>query len=281
MLLHANQVVSTDDLIDRLWGERAPPTAAKVLQVQVSHLRKALGRGGLLTRPPGYLMRIGADELDLARFERLVAESRGAESAVAAQTLREALALWRGPALADFAYESFAATAIARLEELRLVAHEERVEADLALGRHVEVVPELELLAAANPLRERLRGELMLALYRSGRQAEALDVYRRTRELLADELGLEPGPALQDLQCAILAHAPSLDAPDTGTTVVPARAILLAALAPPPPALLSLAARRAPRPPLAGWRLAPPRSRRRPPAPTSSDSLLHRTSIWC
>jgi len=177
LLLHANEVVATDELIDRLWGDRPPPTAAKVVQVQVWRLRKTMGRDSLVTRPPGYVLRLLPDELDLERFERLVAEARKAEPTIAAGKLREALSLWRGQPLADLAYESFASTEIARLEELRVVALEERIEADLALGRSAELVPELEALVVEHPLRERLRRQLMLALYRSGRQADALEAY--------------------------------------------------------------------------------------------------------
>jgi DNA-binding SARP family transcriptional activator len=213
LLLHANEVVSADVLIDRLWGDAAPPTAAKIVHVQVWRLRKALGKGALDTRPPGYLLRVRPEELDLTRFERLVAEARAAEPAAAAEKLRDALALWRGAPLADLAFEQSLSVEIARLEELRLIALEEQVEADLALGRHAELVPDLETLVREHPLRERLRGHLMLALYRAGRQAEALDVYRRTRELLVEELGLEPGPPLQELERAILAHDPALAAP--------------------------------------------------------------------
>jgi len=242
LLLHANEVVSTDELIDRMWGGRPPATAAKVVQVQVWRLRKTLGNDALVTRPPGYVLRVGSDELDLTRFERHVAEARSAEPATAAQKLREALALWRGSPLADLAYESFVSAEAARLEELRLVVFEERIEADLALGRHAELVPELERLGVQHPLRERLRGQLMLALYRSGRQAEALEAYRRARELLVEELGLDPSPPLQNLERAILAQDPSLEAPRRGAPPGGQRAILVAADFAPLPALVSLAA---------------------------------------
>jgi DNA-binding SARP family transcriptional activator len=213
LLLHANEVVSADAIIDRLWGGEPPPTAAKVLQVQIWRLRKALGREALITRPPGYMLQVGPDELDLARFERLVEEAQAAEPGPAAAKLREALALWRGSALGDLTYESFLAAEIARFEELRVVAVEERVEAELALGRHGELVPDLEALTAEHPYRERLHGQLMLALYRSGRQADALGRFQEVRRLLDEELGLEPGEQLKLLQKAILAHDPSLDAP--------------------------------------------------------------------
>jgi DNA-binding SARP family transcriptional activator len=228
LLLRANEVAATDTLIDRLWGERPPATAAKVLQVQIWRLRKALGAEALITRPPGYLLQVGADEFDLARFEQLIGEARGAAPAVAAAKLREALALWRGTPLADLAHEEFATAEVARLEELRVVALEERVEADLALGRHGELVPDLEALAAAHPYRERLHGQLMLALYRSGRQADALERFQELRRLLDDELGLEPGEQLKQLQKAILAHDPSLDVPTRAETVARGETVLVA-----------------------------------------------------
>ena len=214
LLLHANEVVPTDRLIDELWGEDSPDDAAAALRVNVSRLRKALPRDVLTTRSPGYLVRVEPDELDLHRFERLVDEGRGllarGLAADASARLRDALSLWRGPALADFAYESFAQAAIARLEEIRLAALELRIEADLALGRHDELVAELEALVAEHPLRERLRRYLMTALYRSGRQAEALDAYQDARRALVDELGIEPGAALQELERAILRQDPAL-----------------------------------------------------------------------
>jgi DNA-binding SARP family transcriptional activator len=204
LLLNANRVVSTDTLIESLWGERAPETAAKALQVYVSQLRKAVGRDRIVTRAPGYELVVGPDELDLDRFERLVAK----------EEYGEALRLWRGSPLADFAYEPFAQSEIARIEELGQACLERRIEADLAAGRHPELVGELEALVRAHPLRERLRAQLMLALYRSGRQADALDTYQAGRALLSDELGLEPDAELKDLQRAILAHDPALDLPD-------------------------------------------------------------------
>jgi DNA-binding SARP family transcriptional activator len=215
LLLHANEVVPTDRLIDELWGDDSPDGAAAALRVNVSRLRKALPQDVLTTRSPGYLVRVEPDELDLHRFERLVDEGRTllarGLAAGAAERLREALSLWRGPALADFAYESFAQTAIARLEEIRLAAVELRIDADLALGRHDELVGELEALVAEHPLRERLRGCLMTALYRSGRQAEALDAYQDGRRALVDELGIEPSTALQELERAILRQEPALN----------------------------------------------------------------------
>jgi DNA-binding SARP family transcriptional activator len=228
LLLRANEVVSTGELIDRLWDGRPPATAGKVVQVQVWRLRKALGSDSLVTRTPGYVLRVNPDELDLSRFERLVEEARGADPGTASEKLREALSLWRGPPLADLAYEASIAAEIGRLEELRLVALEERIDADLALGRHRELVPELEALAAAQPYRERIRGQLMLALYRSGQQAKALESFQELRRLLDDELGLEPGEALKQLQKAVLAHDPSLDVPRTAEPVTRAGAMLVA-----------------------------------------------------
>ena len=222
LLLHANEVVSTDRLVDELWGDRPPATASKAVQVYVSQLRKSLrarhGQGEeepiLVTRSPGYMIRVAAGQLDADCFEELVDQGRQELAARrarrAAQVLLEALALWRGPALADFASDGFAQSEIARLEEARISAVEERIEADLALGRHSELVGELESLVAAHPLRERFRGQLMLALYRCGRQAEALETYREARRLLVDELGLEPSQALQRLEKAILVQDPAL-----------------------------------------------------------------------
>jgi YVTN family beta-propeller protein len=217
LLVHANEVVSTDRLIDQLWGERPPAKAAKSVQVYVSQLRKALGDGCLETSGHGYLLHVAPGALDSERFHSLLEEGREAladgDASRAAQTLRAALALWRGPALSDVAYEPFAQAEIARLEELRLAALEERIDADLVLGRHGELVAELEGLVRAEPLRERLRGQLMIALYRSGRQADALDAYQETRRVLVEELGLEPGRTLQELERAILTQDEALEAP--------------------------------------------------------------------
>jgi ABC-type transport system substrate-binding protein/DNA-binding SARP family transcriptional activator len=213
LLLHRNEVVSVDTLVDGLWGERPPATAAKNVQVYVSHLRKTIGDGSLLTRAPGYLLRLEPGQLDADRFQALLEEARGQQPAQAAERLRAALALWRGEPLADFRYDSFAQEEIRRLEELHLAALEERIESELALGRHEDVLSELKSLARANPLRERLQGQLMLALYRCGRQTEALEAYRADRRRLVEELGLEPSPELQRLERAILAHDPSLAAP--------------------------------------------------------------------
>jgi DNA-binding SARP family transcriptional activator len=217
LLLHANEPVPRDVIIDELWGEAPPPTAAKVLQNCVSALRKELRERAETLRTIGsaYALRLAPDELDRDRFERLLTEGRaalaGGDSVAAAERLREGLALWRGSPLSDFAYEQFAQEEIARLEELHVAAVEERIEADLALGRHAELVSELEALVARHPLRERLRGQLMLALYRSGRQAEALEAYHNTRRSLQTELGIEPSRALHELERAILSQEPALD----------------------------------------------------------------------
>jgi DNA-binding SARP family transcriptional activator len=213
LLLNANQVVSSDRLIDELWGEEPPDSGATALQMQVSRLRKTLGGSGdtVVTKPPGYAIRLDRDQFDLHRFERLVEEAEASEPAVAAEKLREALALWRGSPLADLAYESFAQAAIGRLEELRVTALERRIDADLALGRHSALAAELVELVAEHPLRERLRGQLMLALYRSGRQAEALAAYQDARRTLGEELGIEPGQDLRELERAVLRQDPLLE----------------------------------------------------------------------
>jgi DNA-binding SARP family transcriptional activator/CheY-like chemotaxis protein len=214
LLTHANEVVSTDRLIDELWGAEATLATANTLQYHISRLRKTLAPSeAIVTQGAGYLIRVGPDELDLFRFERLVEQAHDAPPDVASRLLREALGLWRGPALADVAHEEFAQPELLRLEELRLSALERRIEADLALGQHDDLVAELERLVAEHPLRERFRGHLMLALYGSGRQADALDVYRQTRRLLVDELGVEPSPSLQDLERAILQHDQGLTPP--------------------------------------------------------------------
>src|SRR5512134_2325303 len=220
LLLNANEVVPVERLLEDLWGREQPASGISALRVRVSQLRKAIenGEAVILTRPPGYVLHVAPDELDALRFERLLAQGRKALAAsnaeLAAAALRDALALWRGPALADVAYEPWAQAEIARLEELRKVALEERIDADLSLGRHAELVGELEALVTAEPLRERLRGQLMLALYRSGRQADALAAYRAAREALVGELGIEPSPALQELEGAILRQDPGLAPPE-------------------------------------------------------------------
>ncbi len=231
LLLHAGEVVSTDRLIEDVWGREPPRTALPALQGLVADLRKALGEDAIITRAPGYAVELGRASFDLHRFERLVEDGARARSAGnperGAGLLRESLELWRGPALADFAYADFAQAAIARLEELRLVAEEERIEAELALGRHAELVGRLESLAATHPLRERPRGQLMLALYRSGRQAEALDAYQEARKVLVDELGIDPSPALQRLERAILNHDASLDFAGSGRPALPTGTVTL------------------------------------------------------
>jgi DNA-binding SARP family transcriptional activator/streptogramin lyase len=205
LALHRNEVVSADLLIDELWAGRPPAAAAKSIQVYVSQLRKSLGASAIESQAGGYMLSL---EADIDRFERLASEGREllgrGESRQAADVLRSALALWRGPPLADVAYESFAQSEIARLEELRLSTLEARIDADLAEGRQAELVAELQQLVRDNPLRERLLGQLMLALYRTGRQAEALEAYRNGRRMLKDELGLEPSRELQELEQAIL-----------------------------------------------------------------------------
>jgi DNA-binding SARP family transcriptional activator/nucleotide-binding universal stress UspA family protein len=229
LALHANEVVSTDRLLDELWEQGPPASGATALQVRVSQLRKSLGEDGdrIATEQRGYVLRLNRGELDLFRFEQLFSEAEGAEPEGASAKLQEALALWRGPALADFVYESFAKAAITRLEDLRLVAVERRIDADLVLGRHGPLVSELEVLVAEHPLREAFRGQLMLALYRSGRQAEALDSYRLGRSTFVREFGLEPSPSLQELERAILRHDPALELERPGE---PSRSILVAPL---------------------------------------------------
>ncbi|PWU22408.1 MAG: hypothetical protein C5B48_10065, partial [Candidatus Rokuibacteriota bacterium] len=229
LLLHGGRVVSTDRLIDSLWGDEPPGTARKSLQVRVAGLRKALGQDRIVTSPSGYRVSLERpDELDLECFERLAAAGD-------AESLREALSLWGGPALVDFAREPWAIAPAARLEEVRLAVLEKRIDADLAIGRHAELVGELEELVVAYPLRERLRSQLILSLYRSGRQAEALGAYRASRRLLIDELGIEPGHPLQELERAILRQDRALDlesppAPPRSILVVPVEASNLDAL---------------------------------------------------
>ncbi|MDP2712538.1 MAG: BTAD domain-containing putative transcriptional regulator [Solirubrobacteraceae bacterium] len=215
LLLHANQPVTAEHLARALWGEDSPQRAVRVVHVHVSRLRKALGDPDrLTTTPAGYCLRVARDELDLHRFERLLEAGRHALAAgraeQASSTLRAALALWRGPALADLALEPFALVDVTRLEELRLGAVEARVKADLDAGRHAALISELRGLVASHPARERLAEHLMLALYRGGRQAEALEVFRDTRQALLDEIGVEPGPELRGLQAAILGHSANL-----------------------------------------------------------------------
>jgi predicted ATPase len=222
LLISANQVVSTDDLVDALWGEAPPHGAANALQAAVSRLRRCLPAASdedpnaarVVTRPPGYVLIVDRGSIDAVRFERLAADGRLAlvagDPSRACDLLHRALGLWRGPALAEFSYEAFARTEIDRLEELRLTAIEGRIEAELACGRHAEVLGELWVLAASHPFRERLRGHLMVALYRTGRQAEALQAYREGSELLVKELGVGSGPELDRIHRAILDGDPSL-----------------------------------------------------------------------
>ena len=225
LLVHANETLSTDRLIDELWGERPPATPAKTLQMHISRLRRALGGGAtdgsngmLVTRDRGYVLQLDPELLDAYRFERLGSQGRtelGVGRPVqAAAALEEALSLWRGPALADLAYEPFAQSEITRLEELHVDAHELLIEAMLALGRHAELVGYLEALIREHPYRERLRGQLMLALYRCDRQAEALQAYQDARSKLVEELAIEPGARLRELERAILSQDPGLATPD-------------------------------------------------------------------
>ena len=202
LLLRANEVVPSDRLIDELWVDDPPARAANALQVHISGLRKALGKERVETKAPGYVLHVAADELDLERFKQARSEGR----------LEDALSLWRGSPLADLAYEEFAQGTIAELEELRIACAEDRIERDVAAGRHAELIGELDGLVAEHPLRERLRAQLMLCLYRSGRQAGALDVYQAGRRLLVDQLGIEPGRELRELHTAILRQDPQLDA---------------------------------------------------------------------
>jgi YVTN family beta-propeller protein len=241
LLLNAGEVVSRERLIDELWGDDPPPTASKTLQVHVSRLRRELG-DAVVTRGGGYLIHVEPGELDLERFTRLVDEGRRAmaagEPGPAEERLREALELWRGPPFAQLGDDAFARIEGERLADLRLDAVEERIEAELALGRQSEVIGELEALVARHPYRERPRAQLMLALYREGRQAEALDAYRDARSVLVEGLGIEPGPRLREMHSAILAQDPALD----GVRPTPARAAPPAAARPPPrrPALRAL-----------------------------------------
>ena len=218
LLLHPSQALSSDRLIDALWGESPPPTAGRSLHNLVSALRKALGNGALVTRGHAYALEVGPDELDAQRFAALADRGRAAlddgDADTAARLLREALELWHGDALADVAYEPAVQEHAAHLDERRLEAIEDRIDADLARGRHADLLVELAARAAEHPTRERIRGQQMLALYRAGRQAEALEVYGDTRRHLVDELGIEPGPALRRLEQAILEQDPALGSPD-------------------------------------------------------------------
>jgi YVTN family beta-propeller protein len=218
LLLHANETVSTSRLVDELWGERPPATAEKLVQGYVHALRKELGNEVLQTQPPGYRLSVEPRGLDLLEFERLTAEARAVPPSDSVEPRRQALALWRGPPLADVVLEGPERHNLARLSELRLATQLERIDAELELGRHAQLVGELEGLVAEHPYQERVAAQLMLALYRSGRQAEALDVYRTVGRRLNDELGLQPGQELRQLEAAILRHDVALSAPATAAT---------------------------------------------------------------
>jgi YVTN family beta-propeller protein len=210
LLLHANEAVSTTRLVDELWGERPPATAEKLVQGYVHALRKQLGADALVTQAPGYKLRLDPRALDLLEFERLTNDARGAELGESVELRKRALSLWRGPPLADVALEGPERHTVGRLTELRLATQIERIDAELELGRHAQLIGELESLVAANPYQERLHAQLVLALYRSGRQAEALHAYQAVRRTLSDELGLQPSQELRDLEAAILRQDQSL-----------------------------------------------------------------------
>jgi len=254
LLLHPNEVVSRDRLIDALWGERAPASAHRSLDSYASRLRGLLGPERLVRRQPGLLLVVEPGELDLDRHDTLLREGKA----------EAALALWRGAALADLAYEPFARDYVEQLEERRLLAFEERIEGELARGLGRELVPELERLVRANPFRERLLGQLMLALYRAGRQAEALAVLQSARLRLSAELGLEPGPQLRELERAILRHDSALGRSSSRrprrrmprSVLVGATALALVVVATVAAALLAVAGgTRAPRTPDSGSRV--------------------------
>ena len=234
LLLEANRVVPAERLVDALWGERPPPTAAAALRNVVSQLRREVGREVIETRPPGYRLRLPEDSFDLARFERRLAEAWRLPTEQRAPALRGALAEWRGSPLPELMYLPAVQDEIRRLEELRVAAEEELLESELVAGKPVDVVPRIEALIARHPLRERLRGQLMRALYRAGRQADALRVYQDARRALADELGLDPGPELRRLHGAILRQEAGLDVPSArpaGSAVEHVREIADALLA--------------------------------------------------
>jgi len=212
LLLRANEVVPRDVLIDDLWGDEPPTHAVTALHNGLSQLRKILG-DALVTRPPGYILSVERDQVDALQFEDLLAQARAQEPAMRAATLREALGLWRGQPLVDVMYESFASHAVLRLEELRVVAREDLAEAELELGSSDALIPELERLVAESPMRERVWGLLMLALYRSGRQADALEAYQKARQTLLGELGIEPGPALRELHGAVIRQEVEVQSP--------------------------------------------------------------------
>jgi DNA-binding SARP family transcriptional activator/streptogramin lyase len=238
LLLHANEFVSRERLIDELWGTSPPPTARKAVNVYISKLRQTLTRNGhdpIATAEGGYRLVVSPDLLDAERLRNLIAQARGciadSESDAASQLLQEALALWRGPTLAGIQLESLCRDEVAQLDELRLAALMDRIDCDLALGRHEQVLGELNVLVREHPLRERLRAQQMLALYRADRQADALDAYAEVRRALVDDLGIDPSEALQRLQQAILRHDPALATPE-GTAAV--NGLPQSAAAPPP-----------------------------------------------
>jgi DNA-binding SARP family transcriptional activator len=245
LLLDANRVVSVERLADDLYSGAAPVTAVTQVQRQISELRKALGASTIETRAPGYVIRLAPEELDLKRFEHRAEEATRAlatgDARTATRLLADALDVWRGPPLADLAHEPFAQIPIERLEEIRLAALEQRVDAELALGGHTRVVGELEELVAKHPLREHFYGQLMLALYRSGRQAEALSVYRSAREKLVEEFGIEPTSALRELERAILTQEPSLDLENAAPRTPPGAILVLPSAAAELDGLLALA----------------------------------------
>ncbi len=216
LILHANEVVATDTMVDELWGERPPKSVDAYIQNCISRLRRTLGRDAIERRAPGYLLHVEGSDVDAYRFERAVEAAASLDDAARAAALREALALWHGAPLADFAYETFAQTEIARLDELRLTALEQRLDAELALGRHDAVLGEIEALVRRHPSRERLRELQMLALYRAGRQRDALRAYQEARLELLEEYGLEPGDGLRTVERMIIAHDPALSGRSAG-----------------------------------------------------------------
>jgi DNA-binding SARP family transcriptional activator len=230
LLLNRREVVTTDRMIDELWGEHPPATVGKAIHVYISNLRKVVGDGILLTSDGGYRLDVEPSQVDADRFDGLVARGRTALErgypVMARQRLREALGMWRGRPLADFSYHQFAQAEIARLEEARMAALEDRIQAELALGAHSALVPELETHVRAHPARERLWGQLMVALYRSGRQADALERYRRARRILIDEFAIEPGRDLKDMEHAILTQDPGLDAPAVDPSIGEERVLI-------------------------------------------------------
>jgi len=225
LLLTPNRPVSVDRLTDALWAAEPPAAAANALQYHVSQLRKLLGHGLIVTREPGYLIRIGPNQLDLLRFERLVAEAEASDARRASRLLADALDLWRGEPLGDLDDDAISQAEGRRLDAARLAALELRIEADLTLGRHAQLVPELQALVGTHPLHEQLVGALMRALYAAGRQADALDVFRNARQAFVDELGIEPSPSLKELERAILRQDSDLACGRTPTGA--ARAILV------------------------------------------------------